>query len=48
MDNQQDFIYCKRTMDPLGAQHDAIITSGFTQAIQNTPQMSPEVKAALE
>ena len=52
IDNQDDFIYCKRTMDPVGAQQDAIIAAGLAQdyrsTIQNNPQLSQEVRAAFE
>ena len=45
--NQEDFIYCKRTMDPVAAQQDAIIAAGlsddFRSAIQNNPNMSQEL-----
>ena len=46
--NQEDFIYCKRTMYPEAAQQDAIISAGLSQAIQNTPNMSQEMQAAFE
>ena len=50
--NQEDFIYCKRTMDPAAAQQDAIIATGlsddFRSAIQNNPNMSQELQNALE
>ena len=50
--NQEDFIYCKRTMDPVAAQQDAIIAAGlsddFRSAIQNNPNMSQELQNALE
>ena len=50
--NQEDFIYCKRTMDPAAAQQDAIIAAGlsddFRSAIQNNPNMSQELRNALE
>ena len=45
--NQEDFIYCKRTMDPVAAQQDAIIAAGlsddFRSAIQNNPNISQEL-----
>ena len=46
--NKEDFTYCKRTMDPAAAQQDAIISPGLSQAIQNTPNRSQEVRAAFE
>ena len=50
--NQEDFIYCKRTMDPAAAQQDAIIAAGLLEdlrsAIQNNPNMSQELRNALE
>ena len=50
--NPEDFIYCKRTMDPVAAQQDAIIAAGFSDdfrsAIQNNPNMSQELRNALE
>ena len=46
--NQEDFIYCKRTIDPAAAQQDAIISAGLSQAIQNTPNRSQEVRAAFK
>ena len=50
--NQEDFIYCKRAMDPVAAQQDAIIAAGlsddFRSAIQNNPNMSQELRNALE
>ena len=45
--NQEDIIYCKRTMDPVAAQQDAILAAGlsddFRSAIQNNPNMSQEL-----
>ena len=45
--NQEDFIYCKRTMDPVAAQQDAIIAAGlsdsFRSAIQNNPNLTQDI-----
>ena len=41
--NQEDFIYCKRTVDPVATQQDAIISADLSQVIQNNPNTSKEV-----
>ena len=50
--NQEDLIYCKRTIYPQAAQQDAIIAAGlsdsFRSAIQNNPNMSQEIRNAFE
>ena len=50
--NQEDFIYCKRTMDPVAAQQDAIIAAGlsdsFRSAIQNNPNLTQDIRNAFE
>ena len=52
IENQEDYIYCKQTMDPAAAQQDAIIAAGisedFRSAIQNNPNMFQELRNALD